>query len=129
MAVQQQKKIYRGFSSQNPFGGFKLYDEKLVIQDLLNQLRVRKGERVMNPEFGTIIWHAVFEPLTSELKNSLVEDLQNIIDSDPRLRLDKINVVEYGMGLQFEIDLTYVEFNMSGSITLNFDQTGQLTLV
>ena len=129
MAIQQQKKIYRGFSSQDPFSGFKVYDDKLVVQDLINVLRVRRGERVMNPDFGTIIWNALFEPLTSELKSTLAQDLQNIIEADPRLRLNSIYIVEYGLGLQFELDLDYVEFNLSGTVTLNFNQNGQLTLV
>lgn len=130
MAILQKDKIYKGFSTvSNSFGNFKLYDTELIRQDLLNQFNVRKGERVMIPEFGTIVWGALFEPLTDELKFTLAKDIERIINSEPRVRADRITVTEYQQGLQFEIDLTYLDYNIADRIDIKFDQSGQLTLI
>ena len=60
--AEQEKKIknrgqtFKGFSSKADRSNYKLYDFELIKQDLINRLSVRKGERVENPEFGTIIY-------------------------------------------------------------------------
>ena len=50
------------------FGGFatnqtskKVFDVELVKQDLLNHIYTSKGQRVMNPEYGSIIWDLLFD--------------------------------------------------------------------
>ena len=50
---------FKGFSSRAEQKNFKLYDFEVAKQDLINRLSVRKGERVENPEFGTIIYDAI----------------------------------------------------------------------
>ena len=59
---------FKGFSSRAENTNYKLYDFALIRQDLINRLSVRKGERIENPEFGTIIYDVIFEPLTEQLK-------------------------------------------------------------
>ena len=59
---------FKGFSSRAENQNFKVYDFECVKQDLINRLSVRKGERVENPDFGTIIYDVLFEPLTPALK-------------------------------------------------------------
>lgn len=130
MAITQKTKIYKGFSTvSDTFGNFSLYDIDLIKQDLLNQFNIRKGERVMLPEFGTIVWGALFEPLTDELKFTLAKDIERIINSEPRVKAEKISVTEYQQGLQFDIELIYIDYNLSDRIGIKFDQNGQLTLV
>lgn len=130
MAIAEKRKIYRGFSTVNQtFGNFKLYDIELIQQDLLNQLNVRKGERVMRPNYGTIIWNALFEPLTDELKFTLAKDIESIINSEPRVVANRITVTEYQQGIQFDIELTYIEYNVNQQLGLKFDQSGNLTLI
>ena len=50
------KVTFKGFSSKAKNQNFKVYDFECAKQDLINRLSVRKGERVENPEFGTIIY-------------------------------------------------------------------------
>ncbi len=64
---------FRGFSSRADRQNFKVYDFECAKQDLLNRLSVRKGERLENPEFGTIIYDCIFEPFTDDLKEAIVE--------------------------------------------------------
>ena len=62
---------FKGFSSRADKRNFKLYDFEVAKQDMINRLSVRKGERVENPEFGTIIYDAIFEPFTIGLVSSI----------------------------------------------------------
>jgi len=49
--------IFKGFSTVNKVKApYTLTDMALVKQDLLNEFNTRKGERVMRPNFGSIIW-------------------------------------------------------------------------
>jgi len=64
------KNIYRGFSTLNRRNNFRVSDYDLVRQDLFNHFNIRKGEKLMNPNFGTIIWNMLFDPLTSETKKN-----------------------------------------------------------
>jgi len=59
---------YRGFNSQESARNYKLYDIDLVKQDIINHFHIRKGEKLENPDFGTIIWDLLFEPFTQEVK-------------------------------------------------------------
>jgi hypothetical protein len=45
---------YKGFSSNETKNNFKLYDIELVKRDLMNHFYIRKGEKLENPNFGTI---------------------------------------------------------------------------
>ena len=59
---------FRGFNTVNQVKKFRLTDLDLVKRDLLNHFQIRKGEKLMNPAFGSIIWNMLFEPLTDETK-------------------------------------------------------------
>ena len=69
--LQNGSVTFKGFSSRANQKNFKLYDFEVAKQDLINRLSVRKGERVENPEFGTIIYDAIFEPFTEALKEAI----------------------------------------------------------
>ena len=64
---------YKGFSTIDQTKKFRLTDFELVKQDLLNHFSIRKGEKLMNPNFGSIIWNMLFEPLTADVKSTIVE--------------------------------------------------------
>ena len=46
---------YKGFSTVGRNQKFRLTDFDLVKQDLINHFNIRKGEKLMNPNFGTVI--------------------------------------------------------------------------
>lgn len=81
--------LYKGFSSFEfqKSKTFKLRDIELVKMDLLNHIFTRRGERVMMPNFGTIIPEVVFEPLTMELVDTIREEVLRVINYDPRVEL------------------------------------------
>tara|TARA_B100001564_G_C20208386_1_gene476069 strand:+ start:63 stop:497 length:435 start_codon:yes stop_codon:yes gene_type:complete len=124
-AVAQQ--AYRGISTVNPNNNtFQAFDLSLIKQDLLNHFHIRQGEKLENPTFGTIIWDALYEPLTDELKEAIATNVTNIVNYDPRTRANKIVVDSYEHGLQIECSLTYVPYNISEVLKLQFDKENGL---
>lgn len=120
-------KTYKGFSTVAGLSNsFSLYDLQLIKQDLLNHFHIRLGERLENPEFGTIIWDLLFEPLTDELKNLITQNITAIINYDPRLKADQIVVTTYESGIQVECVLTYFPYNIQEALQLRFDQENGL---
>lgn len=116
--------FYRGFSTLDPTTtNVKLYDYELVKQDLLNQFNTRKGERVMNPEFGSIIWDLIYEPLTDNIKQQIADDIDRILSSDPRFTPTGVNIVEQDYGFLIELTITYKNTNNSDSMILSFDRS------
>lgn len=113
---------YKGFSTVGNVKKFRVTDFELAKRDLLNHLNIRKGERLMQRSFGTIIWDMLFEPLTDEVKSIISNDLVSIVSSDPRLRVDSMNIVEYEHGLQLQLGVTYVPTNQVDQMIVSFDQ-------
>jgi len=99
----------------------------LVKQDLTNYFNIRKGEKLMNPEFGTIIWDKIFDPLTEDTKTEIMQDIKRIISYDPRLGAQDVVVTEYDRGLQIEITLVYIQTNQVDQLKLQFDQQSRTT--
>lgn len=116
-------RTYKGFSTvnSNSING-SLYDLALIKQDLINQFHIRKGEKLENPEFGTIIWDMLFEPLTEQIKSIIVNDVTVIVNSDPRIKSIQTVVTQVSQGLQVELTLMYVPYNIQETMQLAFDQ-------
>lgn len=121
-------KTYKGFSTVSGSNSFNLYDLELIKQDLINLFYVRMGERLEQPEFGTIIWDLVFEPLTEELKDAVIKNVEQIINFDPRVRADQVIVTTYESGIQIECVLTYYPYNIQEALQLRFDQNNGILL-
>ena len=122
------KVTFKGFSSRAEYQNFKLYDFEVAKQDLINRLSVRKGERVENPEFGTIIYDAIFEPFTEALKDAILEDVTENLNADPRLSTSDITVREADKGIAIQASITYVPLNITEKLSFNFDENSLLRL-
>ena len=119
---------FKGFSSRADKRNFKLYDFEVAKQDLINRLSVRKGERVENPEFGTIIYDAIFEPFTEALKDAIVDDITANLNADPRIATEEILVTEADKGIAIQATITYVPLNITEKLSFNFDENSLLRL-
>jgi phage baseplate assembly protein W len=88
-------RTFKGFSTINrQYGNFKLYDKELALRDLLNELYTRKGERLMSPSYGSIVWDLLFDPLIDAVIEAITDDCRRIVDKDPRLELIQVLVTE-----------------------------------
>lgn len=112
---------YKGFSTYNRSKKFKLTDFELVKQDLTNHFNIRKGEKLMNPDYGTIIWDTIFEPLNDDTRNLIIQDVKRVIASDPRVSAQNVLVTQFDRGIQIEIDLIYVNSGERSMLSLSYD--------
>ena len=122
--------MYRGFSTVGRNKKYRLTDFELIKQDLINHFYIRKGEKLMNPNFGTIIWNVIHEPLTEDLKSVIISDIKSIAEYDPRISIDNVVITEFDQGIQVELQLRYVLTNQTNLLNLQFDnQNSTLTAV
>ena len=119
---------FKGFSSRADKKNFRLYDFEVAKQDLITRLSVRKGERVENPEFGTIIYDAIFEPFTEQLKDAIVEDITENLNADSRISTEEILVTEADKGIAIQATITYVPLNITEKLRFSFDENSLLRL-
>jgi phage baseplate assembly protein W len=117
---------YKGFSSQETKSSFKLHDINLVKQDIINHFYIRKGEKLMNPDFGTIIWDLLFEQFTEEVKKLITADVEQIINYDPRIAINGVVIDSTDMGIRIEADITYIPFNINERMTFDFDRENKI---
>ena len=88
-------RVFKGYSTVGKeWGNFKIYDIELAKRDLLNEIYTRRGERLMSPEYGCVVWDVLFDPLTYKLIDYIREDILRIVSRDPRLELNTLDVTE-----------------------------------
>ena len=114
--------MYKGFSTYNRLRKFKVTDFELVQQDIFNHFNIRKGEKLMNPDFGTIVWGMLFEPFTDSVRKAITNDVKRIVTYDPRVAVDTIQIDEFNAGIQITITLTYLVENKTATLSFNFDR-------
>jgi phage baseplate assembly protein W len=117
---------YKGFSSKEFSRNYKLYDIDLVKQDLINHFYIRKGEKLENPDFGTIIWDMLFEPFTEDVKNMIAKDVETIINYDPRIAVNEVLIDTTDQGIRIQADVTYIPFNINERMTFDFDKNNSI---
>ncbi len=117
--------VYRGFSTLVNKKKYSLTDYALARQDLINYFNIRRGSKLMQPSFGTIIWDQLFEPLNETTQQIITNDIKRIVGYDPRLSADTITVTQQDHGLQIQISLTYIPTNQAQTLLLNFNKNNQ----
>ena len=119
MAVE----TYKGFNTvDNTFGSSKLTDTDLIKRDILNHFAIRKGEKLMNGNFGTSLRDLIMDPLTEETKATVIQEINEVIQNDSRVRSEGITLDEYENGLQIEMALRYVVSNQTENLIVRFDR-------
>jgi len=120
---------YRGFSTRLNAKKYRLTDFELAKQDMINHFEIRKGEKLMRPEFGSIIWDMLFEPLTEDTKQIITTDITRIVSYDPRLAVQQVAVTEQDNGFLIAIDVSYIPTDQSETIALNFDRANNRLII
>jgi phage baseplate assembly protein W len=121
--------MYKGFSTIGQNKKFRLTDFDLVKRDVLNHFYIRKGEKLMNPKFGTVIWNLLHEPFTDDLKSVIQADIKSIATYDPRVSFDNIIVTEFDQGIQILLELRYLQTNQSSLMNLQFNNNSKTLTV
>ena len=126
--LSNKEVTFKGFSSKADQQNFKVYDFECVKQDLINRLSVRKGERVENPEFGTIIYDCLFEPFTETLRDQILEDITANLNADPRISTEEILVTEADHGIAIQATIKYMPLDITEKLVFKFDENSLLRL-
>lgn len=114
---------YRGFSTLNPNSReYALYDFELVKQDIINHFHIRQGEKLSDPNFGTIIWDLLWEPFTDDVRDAILDNVTEICNYDLRVAVSQILVDSYENGIEVSCFLTFLPFNISEQMIFKFDQ-------
>lgn len=119
---------YRGFSSREYKKNYKLYDFDLIKQNLINHFYIRKGEKLENPAFGSIIFDMLFEPFTNDVKDAIAKNVEEIINYDKRIKVNTVTVDTTEQGIRIEAELVYLPFNLTDVLTLEFDRKNNINI-
>jgi phage baseplate assembly protein W len=111
-------------SMVNPYNvgnKFGLVDTPLVIQDLVNALNIRQGEKVGKPEYGTTLWSFIFEPNTADVQFQLENEIRRVASQDPRLIINSVIAFPQENGILLEVELAISPFNQANLLSVFFN--------
>ena len=120
------RSIYRGFSTQKSLETrgrtFSTSDVETIKADLMNHIFTILGERVMQPNFGTRIPLMAFEPLDPTSISIIEEDLREVFEYDPRVKLVEIAVLPLpdNNAIVAVVDIQYLELGTFDTLKLEF---------
>ena len=100
--------------------------------NIKNLLLTAKGERIMQPEFGSRLRDLLFEQYTEDLEERVREEIQQAMSTWlPYIVISQVDVIQDETNPnQTKVDLDFslnYEPNRFDSITLNFDATSEST--
>lgn len=120
MAIRGQNIGFSTFDRQGP--PYRLVDLELVKQDLLFALKTRRGERVMRPDFGSIIPDLLFEPFDDDTKQAVIDDVAKIIAEDPRVELVSVDVHDLEHTLRVDVSINYTPLDIVETLSIEYDR-------
>jgi phage baseplate assembly protein W len=114
---------FKGFSTLDRVKApFTLNDQELIKRDLLNEFYTKKGERVMRPNFGSVIWDLLMDPNDNKLVDVVTEDIKRIVGKDSRVEHVKTTVYTSDHAISADVELRYLPFNNVESLYLIFEK-------
>lgn len=76
----------------------------------------------MMPTFGCSIWNLLFEPFDEAVRDAIISECTQVINSDPRVTLNSITVNEFNQGILVQMELIYQPYNVLDSFSVEFDR-------
>lgn len=123
MAQQIYQRLFFGYSTQDTnVKNQQFADVELIKRDLINAFYTRPGERVMMPTWGCAIWNLLYEPFDEFTKQSVIDEVNRVVATDPRVQATNVVVSVYDQGMQIQMDLYYVPLNVIDTFSLDFDK-------
>ena len=83
-------------------------DASAIKQSIVNLLLTNKGERLMNPTYGSDIRSYLFEPMDYGTANQIKNNIRDTIETfEPRIRVLQISATPNFDDNGFDITMTY----------------------
>jgi len=115
--------LFKGFSTVDKNRApYTLTDTNLIKRDLLNHFYTKRGERVMRPNFGSIIWDMLMEPETPTLQEDIKDDIKRIVDLDPRVELENIILYITDQSIRAEVVIKYYNIDQAETLFLEYNR-------
>ena len=112
-----------GFSTHDrKIGSATLQDKELAIRDLQNHFYTRRGERLGEPSFGSIIPQLLFDPLDQRTIDLIEEDMVNIIETDRRWQFQDYQIIEGDHTVTLTVQLIYVPDLTQEELLLEYER-------
>lgn len=102
---------------------FRLTDEKLIVQDFINSLSIKQGDKVGQPSYGSLLNDFLFDPNISDVIGAIEEEIRRIASLDPRLSVDSLTPYTKDGGILFEMTLIIQSFENPVTLSLYIDTT------
>lgn len=111
----------RGFSTAGykATKTFKIFDDEVIKQDLLNHIMTIQGERPHMPTYGTSIPLMAFKPIDAETLQTIETDLKRVVAYDGRVTMTDYAVLQNGHGLVIVVDLMNKNTGLPLHLTTN----------
>lgn len=124
IGIQNMAKVFVGFSTVDKKGPpFQMNDIELIKTDIMNQFATKKGERVMLPDFGSIIHDYLMDPLDDYTQSIIVDDVKAVVLSDPRVQLNSdVNVTVLENGIRISVELIFLPSMTPDLLVATFTQ-------
>lgn len=119
-----------GFSSQHVSSGFdtRLSGSALIKMDLENHFGINKGEVRGRPKWGTRIRSFLGQPFTPFVVGEFRQEVQSVIDADPRVEATNIEVSSTTDMISFSAILRFVETGIEETISVSIDTNGIVSI-
>lgn len=119
--VIPRKNYFTGFNTVGqPTPPYSLTNIDLIKRDINNEFATPRGSRVMLPAFGTNIYNYLFDPFDEYTKNAIVEDAVRVVQNDPRVSLQSIDVYQQDQALNVIMVLKFVPDNVVQDMFVSF---------
>ena len=84
-------------------------DESAIKQAIVNLLLTNKGERLMNPKYGSDIRRFLFEPLDYGTAAQIKGNIRSTIDRfEPRISISELKCIPNYDDNGFDVEMTYI---------------------
>lgn len=126
--IKTQVPYFVGFNTVNQNSPpYALTNVELIKRDINNQFATPKGSRVMLPNFGSNIYSYLFDPFDEYTKNAIIEDAVSVVESDPRVQLQKIDVYQQGQALNIIMVLLFLPESITDNLFVTFTSQNEGT--
>lgn len=119
---QKNRELYSDFVTSfiaHPITGKikRITNEKAVIQGIKNRIKTIFGERLYQPQIGSLIYNSLFEPNDNFLQESIDKSIRNSLQNDDRIKIIRINTDINDV--EIDINITILLSNNADPITFN----------
>lgn len=96
------------------------FDERLIWSDLWNVFNTVPGERVKMLDFGSYMRYYLFEPNDAILRAEVETEVARIVDQDPRIVLDEVDIITDQERLTVNMTVTLTDIGTQTLLNFNF---------